>query len=92
MILTGHDHQQHVDRYGNVLVVDAGTVGAGGIFGIGQEQVGMAELHLPAGQAIPRTVDLIQVQPFTGAATAERVVTSSQAFCERQHVNCHPPS
>ena len=34
----------------------------------------MAELHLPAGQAIPRAVDLIQVQPFTGAATAERVV------------------
>ena len=92
LILTGHDHQQHIDRYGNVLVVDAGTVGAGGIFGIGKEQVGLAELHLPAAQGIPRAVDLIQVQPFTGAATAERVVPSSQAFCERQHVNCHPPS
>jgi predicted phosphodiesterase/ribosomal protein L30/L7E len=91
LILTGHDHKQHIDRYGNILVVDAGTVGAGGIFGIGQEQVGMAELHLPAGQATPRAVDLIQVQPFTGAATAERVVPSSQAFCERQHVDCHPP-
>jgi predicted phosphodiesterase len=92
LILTGHDHKQHIDRYGHILVVDAGTVGAGGIFGIGQEQVGMAELHLPAGQATPRAVDLIQVQPFTGAATAERVVTSSQAFCERQRVDCHPPS
>ena len=92
LILTGHDHKQHIDRYGSVLVVDAGTVGAGGIFGIGQEQVGMAELHLPAGQEIPRAVDLIQVQPFTGAATAERVVPSSQAFCERQHVVCHPSS
>ena len=92
LILTGHDHKQHIDRYGNVLVIDAGTVGAGGLFGIGQEQVGMAELHLPAGQAIARAVDLIQVQPFTGAATAERVVPSSRAFCERQHVNCHPPS
>ena len=92
LILTGHDHKQHIDRYSNVLVVDAGTIGAGGLFGIGQEQVGLAELHLPAGQATPRAVDLIQVQPFTGAATAERVVPSSQAFCERQHVNCHPPS
>jgi predicted phosphodiesterase len=92
LILTGHDHKQHIDRYGNILVVDAGTVGAGGIFGIGQEQVGMAELHLPDRQQIPRAVDLIHVQPFTGAATAERVVPSSQAFCERQRVDCHPPS
>ena len=90
LILTGHDHKQHIDRYGPVLVVDAGTVGAGGIFGIGKEQVGMAELHLPAGQATPRAVDLIQVQPFTGAATAERIVPASQAFCERQDVICHP--
>jgi hypothetical protein len=74
------------------LVVDAGTLGAGGIFGIGQEQAGLAELHLPAGHGIPRAVDLVQVQPFTGAATAERVVPSSQAFCERQHVRCHSPS
>jgi predicted phosphodiesterase len=91
LILTGHDHKQHIDRYRNVLVVDAGTVGAGGVFGIGQEQVGMAELHLPAGQVTPRAIDLIQVQPLTGAANAERVVPSSQAFCERQHVRCHPP-
>jgi predicted phosphodiesterase len=91
LILTGHDHKQHIDRYGETFVVDAGTVGAGGIFGIGHEQVGMAELHLPAGHVVPRAVDLIQVQPFTGAATAERVVTSSQSFCQRQHVNCHPP-
>ena len=92
LILTGHDHKQHIDHHGNVLVVDAGTVGAGGIFGIGQEEVGMAELHLPAGQALPRAIDLIQAQPFTGAASAERVVPSSQPFCERQHVICHPPT
>jgi hypothetical protein len=89
LILTGHDHKQHIDRYGNVLVVDAGTVGAGGVFGIGQEQVGMAELDLPVGHALPPAVDLIQVQPFTGAATAERLVPSSQAFCTRQYVICH---
>ncbi len=90
LILTGHDHKQHIDRYGNIIVVDAGTVGAGGIFGIGEEQVGMAELHLSGARAGPRAVDLIQVQPFTGAANAERIVTSSRTFCERQHVNCHP--
>jgi hypothetical protein len=89
LILTGHDHKQHVERYGNVMVVDAGTIGPGGVFGIGQERVGMAELNLPAAHAVPRAVDLIHVQPFTGAATAERLVPSSQAFCERRYVNCH---
>jgi hypothetical protein len=34
---------------------------------------------------------MIQVQPFTGAASAERVVSSSEGFCEREHVYCHPP-
>jgi predicted phosphodiesterase len=92
LILTGHDHKQHIDRYGNILVVDAGTVGAGGIFGIGHEQVGMAELHLPAGGVTPRAIDMIQVQPFTGAASAERVVSASEAFCEREHVYCHQPA
>ena len=90
LILTGHDHKQHIDQYGNVLVVDAGTVGAGGVFGIGHEQVGMAELHLPAGAVAPRAIDMIQVQPFTGAASAERVVPSSEGFCDREHVYCHP--
>src|SRR3954471_11466336 len=36
LILTGHDHRQHVDLYGNdITVVDAGTGGAGGVFGVG---------------------------------------------------------
>ena len=92
LILTGHDHQQHIERYGKVLLVDAGTVGAGGVFGIGQERVGVAELHLPDGQVTPRAIDLIQVQPFTGAADAERVVPASHGFCDRQRVHCHDTS
>jgi hypothetical protein len=91
LILTGHDHRQHVDRYGNTLVVDGGTVGAGGVFGIGQEQVGMAQLHLRRGHVPPRGIDLIQVEPLTGAANAERVVPSSRVFCQRERVHCHPP-
>ena len=41
-ILTGHDHRQHVDRYGPHVVVDGGTAGAGGIAGVGQDSVGLA--------------------------------------------------
>lgn len=91
LILTGHDHKQHVERYRNVLVVDAGTVGAGGVFGIGQEPVGIAKLHLSPGHVAPRAIDLITVQPFTGASSAERVVPSSDAFCEAPRVTCDPP-
>lgn len=91
LILTGHDHEQHVDRYGPVLVVDGGTVGAGGIFGVGHEQVGMAELALPRGRAIPSSIDLIQVQPLTTAANAQRLVPASSAFCDQERVSCHTP-
>ncbi len=89
LILTGHDHEQHIDRYGDVLVVDAGTAGAGGAFGAGSESVGVAELHTPPGEVLPRAVDLIQVEPVSGAASAERVIVSSPEACERERVRCH---
>lgn len=90
LILTGHDHHQHVNRYGHVLVVDGGTVGAGGIFGVGHEQVGMAELDLPRGKATPNSIDLIKVDPLTTAADAQRLVPSSRAFCDQPRVYCNP--
>jgi predicted phosphodiesterase len=89
LILTGHDHKQHVDRYGQVLVVDAGTVGAGGVYGVGQEEVGVAQLHLAPGQALPRAIDLMKVEPLSGAASAERVVPVSPQACERELMRCH---
>ena len=89
LILTGHDHQQHIDRYGEILVVDAGTVGAGGAFGVGAESVGVAHLHFPEGQTSPRAIDLVQVEPLSGAASAERIVPASPESCERERVHCH---
>ena len=89
LILTGHDHKQHLDRDGDVLVVDARTVGAGGLFGVGTESVGLAELHLADGEVLPRAVDLIGVEPVSGAANAERVVVGSSRACERENVRCH---
>lgn len=90
LILTGHDHKQHVDRYGHVLVVDAGTVGAGGFFGVGHEAAGLSELRIAPGKTLPQAIDLINVFPLSGAETADRVVPSSQAFCQRADVHCHP--
>jgi hypothetical protein len=89
LILTGHDHRQHVDLYGDdITVVDAGTGGAGGVFGVGTQSVGVATLQLPNGRPPPRAVDLIELDPVNGNAQADRVVPSSKAACEVERVTC----
>jgi predicted phosphodiesterase len=72
-ILTGHDHEQHLDQNEATTLVDGGTVGAGGPFAIGEQDVGFAEIHL-GDDGVARTVDLIEVEPLTGNAQARRVV------------------
>lgn len=74
-VLTGHDHRQHIDRYGSIVVVDGGSIGAGGVFGAGSESVGVARLRFaPGGEPALTAVDLIAVEPFSGEARATRVV------------------
>jgi predicted phosphodiesterase len=73
LILTGHDHRQHIDQKGTAVLVDGGTVGAGGPFAVGQSQAGFAILHLTAGNRI-QSVDLVQAEPFSGEGSARRVV------------------
>ena len=77
VIVTGHDHQQHVDRYGSILVVDGGSIGAGGIFDAGNEAIGLAELHFLPSTPDLRSIDLISIEPFSGQAQASRVVVDS---------------
>jgi hypothetical protein len=90
LILTGHDHRQHVDLYGkNIVVADAGTGGAGGVFGVGTQSVGVATLQLPDGAPPARAIDLIDVDPVSGSAQADRVVPSSDAACDVERVVCH---
>jgi predicted phosphodiesterase len=73
LVLTGHDHRQHVDRRGAHVLLDGGTVGAGGAFGVGEEASGFAQLHLDARNR-PRAIDLIEIEPASGEATARRIV------------------
>ena len=73
-VVTGHDHRQHVDRYGDIVLVDGGSVGAGGIFDAGRQSIGLAQLHFPADGPGLRSVDLIAIEPFSGQAQASRVV------------------
>ena len=87
VVLTGHDHKQHVDRHGEVVVVDAGTVGAGGVFGVGSEKAGLGELHFAASGGILRHVDLVETEPLTGATQAQRVIVGPNR-CEDPRERC----
>ena len=87
-ILTGHDHKQHIDKYGPIVVVDGGSVGAGGPFGISKTSVGFAYLNLTAPSTLD-SVDLVETEPFSGAAQADRVVLSAQEPCKEQRLVCH---
>ncbi|MGH3035748.1 MAG: metallophosphoesterase family protein, partial [Gaiellaceae bacterium] len=73
LVLTGHDHDQHVETEGVHVLVDGGSVGAGGAFGVGEEPSGFAVVHLDTAE-VTRAVDLVKVEPVSGAASAERVV------------------
>ena len=75
-IVTGHNHFQAFDRYasGQINVVNAGTLGAGGPLRFGQESAGLGELHFAETDATLRSIDLIQIEPLSGQARAERVI------------------
>ncbi len=73
LILTGHDHRQHIDQRGDDILVDGGTVGAGGPFAIGESPAGFALLHLTAANRL-QAADLVQVEPLSGEGSARRVV------------------
>ncbi|HYY77247.1 MAG TPA: metallophosphoesterase family protein, partial [Gaiellaceae bacterium] len=73
LVLTGHDHRQHVETEGAHVLVDGGSVGAGGAFGVGEDPSGFALVHLDANDRA-RAVDLVEVEPASGAASAHRIV------------------
>ena len=65
------------------MVVDAGTLGAGGVFDAGEADIGIARLHF-TDEAVLNAVDLIAVEPVSGAARATRVVISTMCPGERR--------
>ncbi len=74
-IVTGHNHYQQISRYGEAItVVNAGTLGAGGVLRLGQEFVGLGQLNLQGPKRILLSVDLIRIEPLSGQAEAERVI------------------
>jgi predicted phosphodiesterase len=84
-ILVGHTHVQRIDRIGPVTVVNGGTVGAGGPFGAGKDEVGLAVLDFDGHKL--DSADLVSVDPRDGDAQARRVIVASPD-CDRELVFC----
>ena len=85
--LTGHNHLQEVSRWGQAVIVNGGTAGAGGLFGVGREEVGFARLYLAGSQL--SAVDLIRLEPFSGDGQAERITFSADETCQKVDDHCY---
>ena len=72
MILTGHDHRQHVDRSGDVVEIDGGTLGAAGCSPWGMRRPGSPRC-ISTADGWPAAVDLISADPISGDASARRI-------------------
>ena len=69
LILSGHDHDPHVHATGAVTIVDSGTVGAGGLAAVGEQDASFARLNLARGRIV--SVDEIAVDPLTARASTK---------------------
>ena len=75
-IATGHTHRQQLEKIGSTVVVNPGSIGAGGAFDAGEAEIGLAHLRFGEDGSL-RSAELISVEPFSGAARATRVVIES---------------
>jgi predicted phosphodiesterase len=87
-ILVGHTHVQRLDRYGPVTTVNSGTAGAGGVFGLGTQSVGLALMDFERETGALAATDLVQMNPQNSAARAQRVITATPD-CDDDLVFCH---
>lgn len=78
LVVSGHTHVQDVASVGGITEVNAGTLGAGGTGNLGEGQdIGLAIVTLRAKPFDPLAVDLVQIDPGDGSATAKRVRVGS---------------
>jgi len=87
-IMVGHTHIQRLDRYGPITTVNSGTAGAGGVFGLGTQSVGLALMDFDRETGALAATDLVQMNPENSAARAQRVITATPD-CDNDLVFCH---
>jgi predicted phosphodiesterase len=71
----GHTHEPSLERQPNVDVINGGSIGGGGTGNLadGETDVGLARMSYNFGGGFqPLAVDLVGIDPGTGAATARR--------------------
>jgi hypothetical protein len=71
LILTGHDHEPHVHAEGPHAIIDAGTLGAGGLAAVGEQDASFVRIEFSGDD--PVAVRQFVVDPLTGRATSELV-------------------
>lgn len=79
LIICGHDHVAHVDEDGPRLLVDGGSIGAGGPFAVGEQPSAFVQLRVLVGGFKDPTVsgaDLVAIDPLSGASAARHIELS----------------
>lgn len=71
LVLTGHDHEPHVHADGPHVMVDAGTLGAGGLAAVGEQDASLARIEFSGDELV--AVRTFIVDPLTGRAQSELV-------------------
>jgi predicted phosphodiesterase len=74
VFMVGHTHHARLDRIGSVTVINGGTVGGGGAANVEDgSPIGIAAMtYRVRPEFAPLAVDLVQIDPGTGSATADR--------------------
>ena len=74
VFMVGHTHHARLDRIGAVTVINGGTVGGGGAANVEDgSPIGIAAMtYRIRPEFAPLAVDLVQIDPGTGSATADR--------------------
>jgi predicted phosphodiesterase len=75
LVVWGHTHAVELKRTGTLTTLNPGSLGGGGTGNLaeGGGEIGLARLiYLSAPRFEPRAADLVQIDPGTGAAQAER--------------------
>ncbi len=74
VFMVGHTHIARLDRIGAVTVINGGTVGGGGAANVEDgSPIGIAAMtYRVKPDFSPLAVDLVQIDPGTGSATADR--------------------
>lgn len=81
VIITGHDHKAHVEKDGPRLLVDGGSLGAGGPFAVGEQPSAFAQLRvLTGGEGDPTVAaaDLVAIDPISGTSSARHIELAGQ--------------